>query len=166
MLDLWSYHHHHHFVITMINIIVNIMVIKLNTIRWEVSLCLWEGGATSSVSRWELTLSSGHHNLGNLYTKNCGLNAKFENCIFKDNPSTYICVGLVPHVSNYQAEEAVPDKDILATILDDDHPRGALHDVEEGQARRAAEGERQIRGLLQGHYQPHCHPIIKVSMMQ
>ena len=27
--------------------------------------------------------------LGNYYTKNCGLNAKFENCIFKDNPNVY-----------------------------------------------------------------------------
>ena len=65
-----------------------------------------------------------------------------------------------------QAEEAIPVEDFLAAVLDDNHPGGALHDAEEGQAWRAAEGERQIRGLLQGHYQTHCHPIIKDSMMQ
>ena len=52
-----------------------------------------------------------------------------------------------------QAEEAIAVKNFLEAVLDDDHPGGALHDAEEGQGWRVAEGERQIRGLLQGHYQ-------------
>ena len=55
--------------------------------------------------------------------------------------------------SHCQAEEAIAFEDLLPAVLDDDHPGGALHDDEEGQAWRAAKRERQIRGLLQGHNQ-------------
>ena len=42
----------------------------------------------------------------------------------------------------YQAEEAIAVEDFVEAVLDDDHPGGALHDAQESQAWRAAEGQR------------------------
>ena len=51
--------------------------------------------------------------LGNYYTKNCGLNAKFENFIFKDNPNVqctlYINVfwiAIFPHSLNLNTKKS------------------------------------------------------------
>ena len=46
-----------------------------------------EGCVTTLRSKVSAKLKKKGWFLGNLSTKNCGLNAKFENCIFKDNPS-------------------------------------------------------------------------------
>ena len=55
---------------------------------WEIAHCILHCNVGVCVTTLK-TQNNLSCKLGNFSTKNCGLNAKFEDCIFKDNPNLH-----------------------------------------------------------------------------
>ena len=65
---------------------------------WEIAHCILHCKVgvcvTTLKTQKNKKLNKKSCKLGNYYTKYCGLNVEFKNCIFKDNPSEYIWFNL------------------------------------------------------------------------